>query len=169
MRGGIRISNIICYHSVQNALSALQPFRNEKINTYKTEIFFPVVLFGCETWSLTLGREHILRVFDNRALKRMLRLKRVEIIRGWRNLNNEEFHNLYSSPNIIRMIKSKRLEHVASMGEKRNAYRVLAGKLEGKRLLERFRRRRKINIRIYFSETRTGGMDWIYLAQDRDQ
>jgi hypothetical protein len=91
---------------------------------YKS-IILPVVLYGCETWSLTLREEHRLRVFENRVLRRIFGLKRDEVTREWRKLHNEELHNLYSSPNIIRMIKSRKMKwagHVARMGEKRNAY-----------------------------------------------
>jgi hypothetical protein len=66
-------------------------------------------LYGCETWSLTLREEHRLRVFQNRALRRIFGLKRAEVMGDWRKLHNEELHNLYSSPNIIRMIKSRRM------------------------------------------------------------
>jgi hypothetical protein len=92
-----------------------------------------VVLYGCETWSLTLREEHRQRVHENRVLTRILGLKRDEVIGGWRKLHNEEFHNLYSSPSIIRMILSERMKwtgHVARMGQKRNAYRILEGKTE---------------------------------------
>jgi hypothetical protein len=85
---------------------------------------------------------------------------------------NEELHNLYSSPSIIRMIKSRNMSwggHVARMGEKRNAYRILVGKPEGKRPLGRPRRRWVGNIKIDLREIGWDGMDWIDLAQDRDQ
>jgi hypothetical protein len=78
-----------------------------------------VVLYGCETWSLTLREEHRLKVFGNRVLRRIFGPKRDEVTRGWRKLHNEELHNLYSSPSIIRMIKSRRMRwawHVARMG-----------------------------------------------------
>jgi hypothetical protein len=90
-----------------------------------------VVLYGYETWSLTLREEHRLWVFENRVLRRMFGLKRDEVTEGWRKLHNEELHNLYSSPSIIRMIKSRRMRwagHVTCIGEKRNAYRILVGK-----------------------------------------
>jgi hypothetical protein len=89
-----------------------------KIRTYKT-IILPVVLYGCETWSLAIREEHRLRVFENRVPRRIFALKR-EVIGGWRKMHNEEFHNLYPSPSIIRMIKSRRMRlagHVARMGE----------------------------------------------------
>jgi hypothetical protein len=68
-----------------------------------------VVLYGCETWSLTLREEHRLRVFENRVLRRIAGLKRYEVTGGWRKLSNEEINNLYSSPSIIRMVKSRRM------------------------------------------------------------
>jgi hypothetical protein len=75
-----------------------------KIRIYKT-IILPVVLYGCETWSLTLREEHILRVFENRVLRRIFGPRRDKVTGDWRKLHNEELHNLYSSPNIFKMIK----------------------------------------------------------------
>jgi hypothetical protein len=109
-----------------------------------TNPFPPVVLYGCETWSVTLREEHRLRVFENRVLRRIFGPKRDEVTEEWRKLDNEELHILYSSPNIIRQIKSRRMRwagHVARMGEERNVYRVLMGKPEGNRPLRRTRRR----------------------------
>jgi hypothetical protein len=83
-----------------------------------------VVLYGCEIWSLTLREEHRLRVFEDRVLRGIFGPKRDEVIGGWRKLHNEELHNLYCSPSIIRIIKSRKMKwagHVARMGEKRNA------------------------------------------------
>jgi hypothetical protein len=91
-----------CYYSVQNLSSRLIP-RNLRIKIYRT-VILPVVLYGCETWSLTLGEEHRLRVFENRVLRRMFGPKREEG-RSWRKLHNDELHSLYSSPNIFRVIK----------------------------------------------------------------
>jgi hypothetical protein len=95
---------------------------NVKVKIYKT-IIIPLVLYGCETWSLTLREEHNLRVFENRVLKRIFRPKRVEVTGEWRKLHNEKLHILYSSPNIIRQIKSRRMRwggHVARVREERN-------------------------------------------------
>jgi hypothetical protein len=72
-------------------------------------VILPVVLYGCETWSLTLREEHRLRVFENMVLRRIFGPKRDEMIGGWRKLHNEELHNLYCSPSIIRIIKSRRM------------------------------------------------------------
>jgi hypothetical protein len=77
--------------------------KNIKIRIYKT-IILPLVLYGCETWSLTLREEHRLRVFEDRVLRRIFEPKGDEVTGDWRELHNEELHNLYSSPNIIRMI-----------------------------------------------------------------
>jgi hypothetical protein len=81
------------------------------LKIYKTMIL-PVVLYGCETLSLTLGEKHILRVFENRVLRRIFRPKRDEIMGEWRKLHNAELHNLYSSPDIVRQIKSRRMRSV---------------------------------------------------------
>jgi hypothetical protein len=138
---------------------------------YRT-IFMPVVLYGYETWFLILREELRLTVFENRVLRRIFGLKRNEVMGHWRKLHNEELYNLYSSPNIIRMIKSRRMRlagHVARMEEKRNAYRILVGKLEGKRSLGRQRRRWMGLIKMDLREIEWNGMDWIVLAQDRDQ
>jgi hypothetical protein len=138
---------------------------------YKTKILL-VMLYGCETWSLTLREEHRLRVFENKVLRRIFGPKRDEVTEGWRKLHNEEFRDLYSSPSIIRIIKSRRMRwagHVAQMGEKRNAYRLLVGKPGGKRPLGRPRLRWVDNIKMDLLEIGWGGVDSIGLAQDRDK
>jgi hypothetical protein len=107
-----------CYHAVQNLLSSLLLSINVKIKIYKT-IILPVVLYGCESWSLKLREEHRLRVFENRVLSRIFGPKRGEMTGGWRKLHNEELHGLYSSPSIVRVIKARRMRwagHVARMG-----------------------------------------------------
>jgi hypothetical protein len=96
----------------------LSHIKNLKIKVYKT-VILPVVLYGCETWSLTLGEEHRLRIFENTVLRKIDGPKR-EVDRSWRKLHNDELHSLYSSLNIVRMIKSRRMRwagHVARMGE----------------------------------------------------
>jgi hypothetical protein len=135
-----------------------------KVRIYKT-INLPVVLYGCETWSLTIREGHKLRV-----LRRILGPKRNGVTGGWRKLHNEELLNLYSSPGIIRIINSRRMRwagYVARIGEKRNVYRLLVGKPEGKRPLGRPRRRWTDNIKMDLLEIRVNGVDWIGLAQDR--
>jgi hypothetical protein len=106
------------------------------------------------------------------VLTRIFGPKRDEVTGHGRKLHNEELHNLYSSPNIIRMIKSRRMRwagHVARMGEKRIAYRILVGKPEGKKLLRRPRRRWVEYIKIDLREIGWDDVDWIDLAQDRGQ
>jgi hypothetical protein len=144
--------------------------RNVKVKIYKT-IILPVVLYGCETWSLTLREEHRLRVFENRVLRRIFGPKRDEVTGEWRKLHSEELHNLYSSPDIFRQGKSRRMRwagHVARMEEERKLYKVLVGKPEGKRPLGSPRRRWEDGIRMDFTEIGLGGVDWIRLSQDRD-
>jgi hypothetical protein len=105
------------------------------------------------------------------VLRRIFGLKRDEIIAGWRKLHNE-LHILYSLPNIIRMIKTRRIRqagHAACMGKKRNAYTVLVGQAEGKRPLRRYRSRWEDNIKISHREIEWGSTDWIDQALDRDQ
>jgi hypothetical protein len=128
-----------CYHSVQSILSFCLLFRIVKVKIYKT-IILSLALYGCETWFLILREEHKLRVFENRVLRRIFGLKRYEVTGEWKKLHIEELHILYSSPNIIRQIKSMRMRwarHVARMGEARNVYKVLMGRPEGKRPLGR--------------------------------
>jgi len=93
--------------------------KNLKIKIYRT-IILPVVLYGCETWSLTLREERKLRVFENMVLRRIFGPRRDEVTGEWRRSHNEELNDFYSSPNIVRVIKSRRLRwagHVARMGE----------------------------------------------------
>jgi hypothetical protein len=140
--------------------------RKLKVKIYKT-IILPVVLYGCETWSLTLTEEHRLRVFENRVLRRLFGPTREEVTGEWRKLHNRELHNLYSSPDIIRQIKSRKMRwagHVARMGEGRNVYRVLVGKPEGKRPLGRPRRRWEDGIKMVLEEIGWRGVEWIHLA-----
>jgi hypothetical protein len=110
-----------------------------KVRIYKI-IILPVVLYRCDIWSLTVREEHKLRVFEKRLLRRIFGPQRDGVTGGWRKMHNEEHHNLYSSPSIIRIIKSRRMRwagHVARMGERRNVFRLLVGKPGGKRPLRR--------------------------------
>ncbi|KAJ4446942.1 hypothetical protein ANN_13644 [Periplaneta americana] len=136
-----------CYYSVEKLLSS-------SLSVKKSE------------------KEHRLRVFENKVLREIFGAKRDEVTGEWRKLHNTELHALYSSPDIIRNIKSKRLRwagHVARMGESRNAYRVLVGRPERKRPLGRPRRRWEDNIKMDLREVGYDDRDWINLAQDRDQ
>jgi hypothetical protein len=139
---------------------------------YLTETFFLLWVLMFETWSLTLREEQRLRVFENKVLRRIFGPKRDEVTGGWKKLHNEELHDLYSSPSIIKIIKSRGMRwagHVARMGDKRNAYRLLVGKPEGRRPLGRPRHRWVDSIKIDLLETGWGGVDWIDLAQDRNK
>ncbi|KAJ4436832.1 hypothetical protein ANN_16964 [Periplaneta americana] len=146
-----------CYYSVEKLLSSSLLSKNLKVRIYKT-VILPVLLYGCETWTLTLREEHRLRVFENKVLRKIFGAKRDEVTGEWRKLHNTELHALYSSPDIIRNLKSRRLRwagHVARMGESRNAYRVLVGRPEGKRPLGRPRRRWEDNIKMDLREVGT--------------
>jgi hypothetical protein len=118
-----------------------------------------------------LGEEHRLRVFENRVLRKIFGPEREED-GSWRKLHNGELHIQYSSLNIVRVIKSKRMKwvgHVACMGEGRGVYSVLVGMSEGKRLLGRPRHRWEDNIKLDLREIGIDGANWIQLAQDRAQ
>jgi hypothetical protein len=105
---------------------------NVKVKIYKT-IILPVVVYGCETWSLILREESRLRVYENRVLRGILGTKTDEVTGEWRKLHSEELYNLYSLPNIIRQIKSRKMRwagHAACMGEETEVYNVLVGNTE---------------------------------------
>jgi hypothetical protein len=142
-----------------------------RIYEYKTIILF-VVLIGCKTWSLTIKEEHRLSLFENGVLRRIFGPKRDEVKGEWRKLHNEELRDLYSSPSIIGIIKSKRMRwagNIARMGEKMNAYRLLVGQPGEKRPLGRLRRRWVDNIMMDLGELGWSGVDWIGKAQDRNR
>jgi hypothetical protein len=121
-----------------------------KIKIYKT-IILPVVVYGCETWPLTLREKRRLKVFENRVLRRIFGPKRCEVAGEWRKLHNEQLNDLYSLPNIVRVVKSRRMRragHVACIGEDRGVHRVLVGKPVGKSPLGRHRHRWEDNIKM---------------------
>jgi hypothetical protein len=133
--------------------------KNVKIKIHGI-LMLPGVLYGCETWSLAVRRDRMLGVLENRVLRRIFGPKRDEVRGEWRRLQNKELYALYSSPNIIRVIKSRSLRwegHVARMGKRRGAYRVLMGKSERRKPLERSRRRCEDNIKLDLREVRLGG------------
>jgi hypothetical protein len=141
-------SDSACHHSVQKLLSSCRLSKKIKIRIYRT-IIFPVVLYGCETWSLILWEEHRPRVFENRVLGRLFGPKMDEVTGDCGKLHTGR---------------------VCSMnGEKRNAYSILVGKLQGKRPLEYQDVGRWINIKKNLRERGWGGTDWIDVVQDRDQ
>jgi hypothetical protein len=144
--------------------------QNLKIKIYRT-IILPVGLYGCETWSLTLRKERRLRVFENSVLRKVSGPKRDEVTMEWRKLHNVELNDVYSLPNIVRVVKSRRMRwagHVAPMGKDRGMHRVLVGKPEGNWPLGRPRRRWKNNIKMDLKEVEDGRGDWMELARDRD-
>jgi hypothetical protein len=133
--------------------------KNLNIEICKT-VILPVVLYGCETWSLTVREEHRLRVFENSVLRRIFGPKRDRVTGGWGKLHNEELHDLYSLPSIIRIIKSRGMRsagHVARMGRR----------AEGKRTLGGRRHMRVDNIKMDLGGMEWGGVVWTGLAEDR--
>jgi hypothetical protein len=128
--------------------------RNCHIKKIYKIVILPVVLYGCRAWSLTLREEHRLRVLENRVLRRIFGPKNEED-RLWRKLHSDELHSLYSSPNVVRVIKSRRMRwtgHVACMGEGRGVYKILVGRPKGKRPLGRPRYMWEDSIRMDLRE-----------------
>jgi hypothetical protein len=158
-----------CHRSVRNLLSSRLLSGNVKIKIYRT-IILTVVLYERKTWSLKFREEHRLRVFENRVLRRIFGPKRDEVTGEWGKLHSGKLHNLYSSPDIIRQTKSRRMwwaGHVARMEEGRNVYRVLVGKPEGKRPLEIPRRRLEYGIKMDLREIGLGvwsGFTWLRIG-----
>jgi hypothetical protein len=126
----------------------------------------------CVKYGLTQSEGHRLRVFENRVLRRIFGPKREEVVGSWRRLHNEELHNLYTSPNIITVIMSRRMTctgYVTSMVKVRNVYKSLVAKPGKMSPQERPRCRWEGNIRLDLRERGGKDVDWILLAQDRDQ
>jgi hypothetical protein len=143
-----------CYLSVQNLSSSSLLSKNLKIKIYRP-IILPFVLYECETWSLILRKERRLRWFENRVLRGICGPKRYEVKGEWRKLHNEDLNEMYSSPNIVRVIKSRRsrwADHVTRIGDRRGVYRVSVGKPEGKSPLGRPKLRWEYNIKIDLQE-----------------
>ena len=153
--------------SLSYSLSA----KNTKIKIYRT-IILAVVLYGCETWSPILREEHRLRVFDNRVLGKIFRLRRDEVTGEWRKLHNEGLNDLYSLPNIVRGMKSRRMRwawFVARMGRVEVYTRFSWGKLRETDQLEDPGVDGGINIKMDLQGVGCEGRDWIHMAQDRDR
>jgi hypothetical protein len=123
-----------------------------------------VVLYVCQTWSPTIREEHRLRVFENRVMRRIFGPKLDEVVGGWRKLHNEELHKSYSSPSIIRMIKSRRMRWAENVALREEARRSLVRKPEGKIPQGKPKRKWQDIIKIDFREMGSGGMDWIDLT-----
>ena len=143
--------------------------KNIEIKIYKT-LILPAGLYGCETWMLILKEECRLRVFENMVLRRIFGPKRYEVTGGWRKLHNKELNELYSSPNIIQVIASRRMVWgvCSKYGGEERCIQGFGEKTQRKRSLRRTRHRWD-NIKIDLQEEGCGGMDWIDLAQDRDK
>ena len=147
-----------CYHAVQNVLFSSLLSKNLKIKIYRT-IILPVVVYWCETRSFTLREELRLKVFESKVLRRVFGPNRDEVTVEWRKLHKEDLSDLYSLPNIVRVVKSRRIRwagHVALMGERRGVYWVLLGIPEGKRPLGRPRYRWEDNIKMELEEVGGG-------------
>ena len=152
------------YNNLLSSRLLSKKFKDQDIKNYN----FAYLLYGCENWSLTLREERKLRVFENMVLRRIFGPRRDEVTGEWRRLHNKKLNDLYSSPSIVRAIKSRRMRwagHVARMDEESGVYRVLLGKPGGRRPRHKW----VDNIRMDLQEVGCGYIDWIGLAQDRDR
>jgi len=162
IHAAVRFYEVASRHTERRYCSCLKTTSSQKLLTISKI---------CTGTLLTLREERRLRVFENRVLRRVFGPKRDEVTGEWRKLHNEELSDLYSLPNIVRVVKSRRMRwagHVARMGW-RGVYRVLVGKPEEKRPLGRPRRRWEDNIKMDLQEVGGGCGDWMELAQDRDR
>jgi hypothetical protein len=155
-----------CYHSVQNLLPSRLLSKNLKIRIYKT-IILPLVLYGCETWSLTLREEYRLRVFENRVLRKIFGPKGDDLTGNWRKLHNEELRDSYNWNNQVE--EDEMSDSCSKNGGDEELVYVIGGKIRGKRPLGRPRRWCVDNIRLDLEEVGWGDVDWIGLAQDRNR
>ena len=145
--------------------------KNIKIKLYRT-VILSVVLYRCETWSLTMSEKNRLRAFEKRVLRKISGPKKDKVTGEWRRLYNKKLYTLYCSPNNIWVIKSRRMRwvgHVTCMKGRSGAYRVLVGRPRDKRPLGRPRHKWEDNIKKDLHEVEWGGMDWIIQAQHRDR
>ena len=143
----------VCYKYIKNKI-----YRN---------IILPIVLYGCETWSLILRERHELMVYENKVLWKTFESKRNEVKREWRKLHNGELHDLYTSLNIIRVIKSVRMGGAGDVALRRRG-EICVQKPEGKKTLGSRKRRWEYKIEIDL-EKWDGGMYWIYLTRDKEK
>jgi hypothetical protein len=147
---------------LDNYIRNEQPWPKCTISEYA--LYAKKWMCGCETWSLTLREERRLKVFENRVLRSIFGPKRDEVTGEWRKLHDEELSDLYSLPNIVRVVKSRRMRwagHVARMGEGSGVHRVLVRKPEGKRPIGRPRRRWEDNVKMDLQEV---GWRWLRIG-----
>ena len=158
------------YHLVQNVLSSSLLSRNINIKMYRT-VMLCAVLYGCETWSLTLREERRLKVLENRVLRRIFGPNRDEVRGEWRKLHNVGLNDLYCWPNIVRVIKWRMgwVGHVARKGECKRRIQGFGGETWDKEPTWKTWHRWEDNIKTGLKEVGWGGLDWIALAQDRDR
>jgi hypothetical protein len=160
-----------CYYLVQNLLPSSLLSKNLKIKIYRNTILHAVV-YGYETWSLTLKDERRLRVFENRVLRITFGSKRNEVTGEWRKLHNEKLNDLYSSPNIVRVIKSSIVRwagHVARMKRVKVYTGIWWEKVRERDNLKDPCVEWEDNSKMDLQAMGCGSMDWIDLAQDRDR
>jgi hypothetical protein len=153
----------------QNLLPFSLLYKNINIKIYNS-VILPVTLYGCETWSITCWKKHRLKVFNNRMFRKIYGPKKDKVM-GMEKTNKEELDDVYSSPYIIQVIKSRRIRwegQVVHMEDWRGAHRVLMGRPKRKRPLGRPRLRWE-NIKMDLQEVGWEGIGWFYLAQDRDK